>query len=885
MSRARHRRIDWASRELRIRVAAVTTCAALVTGALAAYGATRSSGPNVHAADLSGSPTASLPKASPAEGHSPRLTRELSGPLSKTGEHRSGSAVAMSTTAQKATATAASTLMHGIDVASFQHPSGAAINWSQVAGAGYQFAAIKATEASHVSTGGFNGYYANPYYIADARAATAAGLFVSAYHFAIPFNSGGAAQADLAAQYAGKAQNTTGADYKVGGKYLPLMLDLEYNPYIPSDGGNECYGLTPSAMVSWVSSFVTETAKDTGAAPIIYTPPSWWDTCTGNSTAFGGDVLWVPAFSVNTPGTLPAGWNTWNFWQYSSTSNSTSIVPGISTAANVDLDYFSGGPQAEQTTVNKPASVPVRTLNSLAGQAVTYSASGLPPGTTVNTSTGLITGTATATGTYHVTVTGTGSSAVLPGSVSFTWTVIQAPAITSAGQATFEAGQAGTFTVTAAGFPAPTLAESGTLPAGVTFDASTGVLSGSPAAGAVGIYPITLTATSSLGTVTQAFRLTVDGDTSFVAAGPVRILDTRNGTGHSGAVGPNGTISLQVTGVHGVPSSGVTAVVLNVTATGPTVGGYLIVYPDGTVRPTTSSINFTKGETIANLVTVPVSANGKVDFYNLQGSTSVVADLAGYYTTGTGSSFNSPGPVRVLDTRNGTGHSGAVGPNSSIKLQVAGVHGVPATGVTAVVLNVTVTGPTVGGWVVAYPDGTARPNPGSNINFTKGETIANTVVVPVGADGKVDFYTEAGSTSLVADLAGYYGTAAGGSFFHSPAPVRLLDTRNGTGHSGAIGPNSSISLQVAGVDGVPATGVTAVVLNVTVTGPTVGGWVVAYPDGIARPNPGSNLNFTAGETIANMVVVPVGADGKVDFYNEAGSTSLVADLAGYFTSS
>jgi GH25 family lysozyme M1 (1,4-beta-N-acetylmuramidase) len=260
--------------------------------------------------------------------------------------------VALSTTAAAA---ATSTLLNGVDVSSFQHPvssqypNGAPINWTQVA-TQYHFAAIKATEGSHVSTGGFNGYYANPYYVGDAQAATAAGMYVSAYHFANPFNSGGAAQADLAAQYAGQAQNTAGTDYKVGGMYLPLMLDLEYNPYVPADGGNECYGLTPSAMVSWISGFVAEATTDTGAAPIIYTPAAWWNLCTGSSTAFSSELLWIPSYSTSAPSTLPAGWSTWSFWQYTSAGS----VPGI-TGNNVDLDYFDGSLAALNAIANPRA--------------------------------------------------------------------------------------------------------------------------------------------------------------------------------------------------------------------------------------------------------------------------------------------------------------------------------------------------------------------------------------------------------------------------------------------------------------------------------------------------------------------------------------------------
>jgi hypothetical protein len=455
------------------------------------------------------------------------------------------------------------------------------------------------------------------------------------------------------------------------------------------------------------------------------------------------------------------------------------------------------------------------------------------------------------------------------------------PGVTSADSTTFTEGTAGSFTVTGSG--SPTLTETGTLPTGVTF--TSGVLSGTPAAGTAGSYAVEITATNSVGSVTQAFTLTVQpSGPLYTAIGPVRVLDTRNGTGAPEApVGQGGSISLQIDGVDGVPATGVTAVVLNVTATDPTQASYVTVYPDGSTRPTASNLNFTAGETIPNLVTVPVGADGKVDFYNNSGSVQLVADLAGYYSSGTGSAFDSLGPVRVLDTRNGTGgYTGTVGAGQTLFLQATGVDGVPTNGVTAVVLNVTVTNPTTSGYVTVYPFGEAVPT-ASNLNFTAGETIPNQVIVPVNSFGEIGFYNFAGSVDLVADLAGYYTDTAGGSAFNSLGPVRVLDTRNGTGgFSAPVGQGGTISLQVEGVDGVPASGVTAVVLNVTAVSPTTSGYVTVYPDGVTRPT-ASNLNFTAGEVIPNLVTVPVGADGKIDFYNFAGSINLVADLAGYYT--
>jgi YVTN family beta-propeller protein len=437
--------------------------------------------------------------------------------------------------------------------------------------------------------------------------------------------------------------------------------------------------------------------------------------------------------------------------------------------------------------------------------------------------------------------------------------------------------------------PSATVSETGALPAGLTFS-PTGVLSGVPVTGTDGNYPMTITASNGVAPdYTISFTLTVSGQlaSAYTALGPVRVLDTRNGTGVPQApVGQGGTISLRVTGIDGVPASGVTAVVLNVTATDPTMSSYVTVFPAGQPVPVVSNLNVTPGETIANLVTVPVGSDGMVDFYNNSGSVNLVADLEGYYSA-TGSLLESAGPVRIMDTRNGTGGSSSpVGPGGTISLQVTGVDGVPATGVTAVVLNVTVTDPTASSYVTVYPGGTTRPV-ASNLNFTAGETIPNLVTVPVGSDGMVDFYNNSGSTDLVADLDGYYGAgaaSAGGSFFNSFGPVRVLDTRSGLGgYRVPVGPGQTISLLVngAGSDIVNEEGVTAVVLNVTVTNPTASSYVTVYPDGTTRPV-ASNLNFTAGETIANLVVVPVGADGEVDFYNNSGSTDVIADVFGYF---
>ncbi|MGR4883349.1 hypothetical protein ACIPUC_28610 [Streptomyces sp. LARHCF249] len=367
----------------------------------------------------------------------------------------------------------------------------------------------------------------------------------------------------------------------------------------------------------------------------------------------------------------------------------------------------------------------------------------------------------------------------------------------------------------------------------------------------------------------------------FVPITPSRFLDTRDGTGATKArVGPGGVVTLQVAGVKGVPATAVTAVVMNVTAVHPTEAGHVMVYPNGQPKPAVSNLNFSAGQIVPNLVTVPV-VNGKVDLRNNAGYVDLIADVTGYFTdkAATGSALTPITPSRFLDTRDGTGATKArVGPGGVVTLQVAGVKGVPAAGVTAVVMNVTAVHPTEAGHVTVYPNGQAAPGV-SNLNFTAGQVVPNLVTVPV-VNGKVDLRNNSGSVDLIADVTGYY--SASGSAFSAGSPVRLLDTRDGTGaRAGAVGQGGIVSLQVAGVEGVPLTGVTAVVLNVTVTRPTQDGHLIVQPHGVARPNV-SNLNFLAGQTVSNLVVVPV-VDGRVTFYNNTGSADVIADLNGWFT--
>jgi hypothetical protein len=239
-------------------------------------------------------------------------------------------------------------------------------------------------------------------------------------------------------------------------------------------------------------------------------------------------------------------------------------------------------------------------------------------------------------------------------------------------------------------------------------------------------------------------------------------------------------------------------------------------------------------------------------------------------------------PTRVFDTRL-DGDDGYVCPGQTITKTIGGHAGVPVDA-QAVVLNVT--GVLAGGegFVTVYPNGTARPN-ASSLNFTSPvQQRPNLVIVPLGTNGQVNFYSQGGA-HLIADVAGYFEPVVSSSSGRLVplAPERILDTRIGIGAAAAKpGAGQSIDLQVTGRAGVPASGVAAVVLNLTGADATSGGFVTAWPTGQPMPN-ASNLNLVAaGDTAPNLAIVPVGSGGRVSLYTEAG-THLIADVFGYFT--
>ncbi|MFG2876043.1 PKD domain-containing protein [Streptomyces sp. NPDC048337] len=384
-----------------------------------------------------------------------------------------------------------------------------------------------------------------------------------------------------------------------------------------------------------------------------------------------------------------------------------------------------------------------------------------------------------------------------------------------------------------------------------------------------GEYKVTLTlrdAKDAVSTVTRTVRADYTAS-GYVPTTPFRVLDTRTSrTPVQGGTPAPVVLPVGYTVPDHVLSGSMAVAVLNVTVTEATEDTHLSVWPAGQPRPTTSNVNIKAGGTASNTVTVPVGADGKVQAQLNAGRASLIVDFVGYYQPNTGQRFSPIAPTRVVDTRS-TG--GALGGGQTRTVKVAGVGGIPADA-TAVALNLTSTGTTTPTHVIAYPDPAKRPAT-SNLNPEPGQDKSNQAIVPVGPNGTITLYNNAGSTDLVLDAVGYYGKD-GKALFTPAVPTRLADTRT----TGKLAPGATTT-----VAGIPANALGAVV-NVTATETTAPGFLTVYGYGGTLPG-ASSLNTRPGANIPNHVTTPA-SGGRINITNSwGGSNHVITDLLGYFT--
>jgi hypothetical protein len=571
----------------------------------------------------------------------------------------------------------------------------------------------------------------------------------------------------------------------------------------------------------------------------------------------------------------------------------TSLAPGI-----VGAPYLQ-----TLTAVGVPSS-----------QSWTIADGSLPSPLVLNASTGVISGTpTTASPAQSVTFQVTAGSIVL--SVALSIQVFDSSSSTTAtvNPTAADLGASVTYAATVsspAGTPGGTVAFS----VGSTALCTTPTLAGGAGSCTSAAAP------SGIDTVTATYVPTGDviAPSSFntslgVSAGPyspiapVRICDTRpessfsptnQCTGSTIGAGLTKTISVGASGSP-IPANA-TSVVLNVTAVNPAApGGFMTVYPSGTSLPTASNLNFTTGQTVANLVQVGVGTSGDVSFFS-SSRTDLVVDVEGYTSPGGAGLYTAlPSPSRLCDTRapssftpanqcNGPGSAAGTLPASGSKnVQVTNVTNINVpSGATAAVFNVTAVNPTTSGFLTVYPTDQSKPN-ASNVNFGAGQTTTNRVIVPLSSGGKITVATSA-PTDLVVDISGYYSAAAGAQFNAEPSPVRICDSRplssfspsnQCTAHS--FDPGGSMAISVSGLANVPS-GATAVVVNITGVGPTQPTFLTVFPGGTV-PN-ASDLNLAAGQTSANLDVATLNpGTGRITIRNQTGSVNVIVDVLGWYS--
>ncbi len=340
-------------------------------------------------------------------------------------------------------------------------------------------------------------------------------------------------------------------------------------------------------------------------------------------------------------------------------------------------------------------------------------------------------------------------------------------------------------------------------------------------------------------------------------------------------------------------SDGATAAVISLDAIAASGPGFLTAHSCDRPRPRASDVAY-RTDRAANIAIVPLEAGADLCVYVFRPvhvRVKLLGELAptGPDTTALPPSWRyQPGdfpapslrsivPERVLDTRIGQGRPGTskVEPNEVVELSFGALVG-PQT--TAVVLNVTLTETEKAGFVTAWPCGGDRPTV-SNLNFVAGETVPNLVVSKLSPGGTICLSGIA-RAHLIADLNGTY-ESDGGLLANPVRPTRILDTREALGvpTTTKLAAGQVLELDVVDGETVPERA-GAVTVNVTATEPIDRGFVTVFPCDQQRPT-ASNLNYAAGQSVANLVTAKLSSSGTLCFYSRV-DTHLIADVAAWY---
>ena len=358
--------------------------------------------------------------------------------------------------------------------------------------------------------------------------------------------------------------------------------------------------------------------------------------------------------------------------------------------------------------------------------------------------------------------------------------------------------------------------------------------------------------------------------TAFNPVSPLRLADTRSGTGYGRP--DASTIRVVINGRDGVPRHAA-AVAVTLTVVDSSTSGYLTAYPNGSNRPDVSNLNFERGSTIANTAVVQLGTNGAINVFSSVAGAKIVVDISGVFLpvaapTASGRYVAVPG-VRALDTRN----EGAFGAGETRVVRFPAT--IVAPGATAVVANFTYLDPTGPGYFTIWPGG-PRPNASNGNLDAHDQTRAHLAIIPVSvvdAMASISIFSSAGAHVLV-DVTGYFTgadtPADDDGLFVPSAPWRALDTRVAGQPVSAEG-----SVRLFAGTGIAAW------TNVTSVDAAAPGFVTTRPAFSPLPNTSALNTSAAGKVIANAAVINLSSEGA-QLYSSAGE-HLIADVSGVFT--
>ena len=305
---------------------------------------------------------------------------------------------------------------------------------------------------------------------------------------------------------------------------------------------------------------------------------------------------------------------------------------------------------------------------------------------------------------------------------------------------------------------------------------------------------------------------------------------------------------------------------VDVIVTSPKGSGYVTMYPDGTTRPDLPTVQFLTGRPAENSA---LATGSTVDFYNgSPGTINLQVVTYGIDTIMTTEGYGSYGETYKPVTPASVLPPTKIAGGKQISFRVNGRDQVPVNA-QDVVLDITASGSSTAGYVLVSPAGkygdlSAKPAG----YWAKGQQVTNLAMQSLGNGLATVQNGGAGAVVFSVSVVGYYLYTGSDSVFLPATPTRL--------DSVTIGAKQSVALAVTGRDGIPATGATAVAVNLTAAHETASGTVTAYADGTTLPA-AVNLSYASGATIADAAIVAVGGDGAIRLYN-GGSKPVTVDV-------